>query len=454
MASPIKLGVIGAGSAVFSVGVIQDICLQQSLSGSHVTLMDIDRARLEPIHKFAHRYAAELAADVTFEMTNQRERALADADFVINTAMVGGHDFVEGLRAWTEEQGYYRGFRIEQALNIWLMLSVARDMERLCPDAWLIQAGNPVFEGCTAVHRETAVNFCGICHGHYGYREVAETIGLDPDKVTAQAVGFNHCIFLTRFEYEGRDALPLLDRWIAEKSEEFWRDYRPHYHENQMARAAVEIYKLVGLFPIGDTTRKGGWWFHTDLDAKKKWYGAELGGFDSEIGWTQYLRGLDEEVSRIHAAAVDESQPLTDLFPAEPTGEQHFPLIDALVNDNRVELQVNIPNRGAIDGIPDDVVVELPAMCSHRGIQPHRIGKLADTLMVSALYPRLLDAERLIHFATKPDGRLLMAIILDDHRTQSWEHAVRFYGDLLARPEIEQLAAEIARSSAGPEFSP
>ncbi len=439
MSSAVKLGVIGAGSATFSVGLVRDICLQQSLAGSHVTLMDVDRERLTPVHTFARRYAAELGADVTFDMSLEREEALRDADFVINTAMYGGHEYVEGLRAWAEERGYYRGFRIDQVLNIRLMVSVARDMERLCPDAWLIQAGNPVFEGCTAMTRETGTKVCGICHGHYGYRELAEALGLDPDDVTAQAVGFNHCIFLTHFEHEGRDALPLIDSWIAEKSEAFWRDHRPRFWENQTARAAIEIHKLTGLFPIGDTTRRGGWWFHTDLETKRRWYGQELGGFDSEIGWREYLRTLDREVGRIHAAVADESTTLTEAFPPEPSGEQHFPLIDALVNDNRAELQVNVPNRGAIEGVPDDVVVEVPALCSARGIQPYHVGRLPDLLMISVIWPRLLEAERWIHLAMQPDARMLMAIILEDHRTKSYEQAVEFCREVLARPEFKEV---------------
>lgn len=454
MAAAIKLGVIGAGSATFSEGLIRDVCLRESLSGSSVSLMDIDEERLEPIYRFAERYAEELGADTTFEMTTDRAAALRDADFVINSAQVGGHAFVERIRAWTEKQGYYRGFRLDAALNIRMMLTVARDMERLCPNAWLIQAGNPVFEGCTAMTRETGVKVCGICHGHYGYREVAETLGLDPEKVTAQAVGFNHWIFLTHFEHEGRDALPLLDEWIAEESERCWADYHPRFHQNQMSPAAVEIYKLVGLFPIGDTARQGGWWFHTDLAAKQKWYGRELGGFDSEIGWAQYLKTLEEEVDRIHRAAADPQARLTEIFPPEPTGEQHFPLMDALVNDNRCELQVNVPNRGCIEGIPDDIVVEVPAMCSARGIQPYHIGRLPESLMITALYPRWLDAERLIRLATHPDRRLLMAMILQDHRTRSWEQAVDFCDAILARPEFRELAEAMPQDVPSSAFTP
>ena len=112
MSTSVKLGLIGAGSAVFSLGLVRDICLRESLAGSRVVLMDVDLERLEVMHTFAERYAAELGADITFEMTAERARALKDADFVINTALVGGHSAYERVRDRCEERGYYRGLRI------------------------------------------------------------------------------------------------------------------------------------------------------------------------------------------------------------------------------------------------------------------------------------------------------------------------------------------------------
>ncbi len=136
------------------------------------------------------------------------------------------------------------------------MLDVAHDMERICPDAWLIQSGNPVFDGCTLMTRETGIKVCGLCHGHYDYEEIARTIGIDPAKVTWQAPGVNHNIWLTHFIYEGKDAYPLIDEWIATKGEEYWRTHvAERTHDAQMSRGAVHQYHMYGLFPIGDTVR-------------------------------------------------------------------------------------------------------------------------------------------------------------------------------------------------------
>ena len=64
---------------------------------------------------------------------------------------------------------------------------------------------------------------------------------------------------------------------------------------HQMSRSAIHQYHLFGLMPIGDTPRMVGWWYHTDLETKQRWYGS-LGGFDSEIGWQQYLDKMNNKV--------------------------------------------------------------------------------------------------------------------------------------------------------------
>jgi alpha-galactosidase len=80
-----------------------------------------------------------------------------------------------------------------------------------------------------------------------------------------------------------------------------------------MTRAAIHQYKLFGLMPIGDTPRMVGWWYHTDLRTKQHWYG-HLGGFDSEIGWQQYLDRQGKRVRQIEQVALDESRLVSETF--------------------------------------------------------------------------------------------------------------------------------------------
>lgn len=433
MPTPIKIGVIGAGSATFSAGLMRDVCLNPNLLGSTITFMDIDRERVEMAHLLASRYAEELAVDVRFEKTTDRAAALSDADFVINTAAYRW-DHGDTQRQVAEKHGFYRGAGGGQYHNLKIMMDVARDMERICPDAWLIQSGNPVFEGVTLMTRETGVKVIGLCHGHFGYKRLAIGLGLDPAKMTCFAPGINHLIFGLKLEYDGKDAYPLIEEWLAEKSAAYWANYVPPSHgDDQMSPAAFDLYKFLGYMPIGDTARiernqVAGWVYHTDLETKKRWFGP-YGGFGSEIAWEMHLKWMQERVDRIFAVAADRSISVTKEFPAEPTHEQQIPIIDSLVNNVPAPkricpqgwYQVNIPNQGTISGVADDVTVEMPALIDKWGVHPVKVGKLPDRIMLHAIAPAVLQAERAVEAYRQRDWRLLVSGLLHDHRAASLE---------------------------------
>jgi len=288
MSTAVKVTIIGAGSAQFSLGLVRDLCLQESLYGSTVTFMDVDAGRLEMITRLARRYVEELGIDLRFEPALEREWALRDADFVLNTALVGSHVWEEEWRRIATERGYYRGLRIQTHLHQFeMMVSVARDMEQLCPRAWLIQSSNPVFEGCTIMARQSSTRVVGLCHGFYGYRRLAEAIGVPPDEVEWQAPGVNHWVYLTQFRHGGRDLYPLIDEWIETKAPAYWRSFDGGFSDTQLSRAAMDHYRRVGLVPIGDASRCfSEWYYHLDLATKQQWWG-HLGGFDSEVGWAR-----------------------------------------------------------------------------------------------------------------------------------------------------------------------
>ena len=441
MGSSVKIAVIGAGSAVFSLGLIRDLCLQESLRGSTVSFVDINPERLEMIHRLAVRYAEELGVDLRFEKTADRTVALEGAQYVINTA-ARSHDDEEAERTLGEQHGYYRGFRLSWFPNLTLMMAVARDVERICPDAWLIQSGNPVFDGCTLMTRLTSLKIVGLCHGHYGYRRIGQVLGLDPDRMSFQAPGINHGIYATHLEYDGQDLYPRLDEWIANEAEQFWRTHQPEYGDNQMSRAAIEIYRLLGRMPIGDTVRITGWQFHLDLETKKKWYGP-LGGFDSEIGWARYLKRLAERVDKIFTVAADPSARVTEEFPPVPTTEELVPIIDALANNHRGEFQVNVPNRGAIENLPDDVVVEVPAVVNGWGIQPIQVGRLPARIVLYALMPKILEMERRLEAFRSGDRKMLLGELLWDHRTRTLEQAEETLEALMALPFNRPMAERL-----------
>lgn len=447
MGRSIRLGVIGAGSATFSLGLVRDLALQESLRGSEVTFMDVDQGRLERILDLAQRYVAELGVDLRFEATIERERALRDADFVLNTALVGSHVWEEEWRRLSGEHGYYRGLRIQTHLHQFdMMLSVARDMERICPRAWLVQSSNPVFEGCTLMTRETSTKVVGLCHGFYGYRRLAEAIGVPADEVQWQAPGVNHWVYLTEFRHDGRDLYPMIDEWIETKAAEYWRAFEGGFSDTQLSRAAMDHYRRVGLMPIGDASRCfSEWYYHTDLATKQRWWG-HLGGFDSELGWSRYLQRLDDRLGQIAAVATDKSKRVTEVFPPERTREIQVPIIDAIATDNPGVYQVNVPNDGAIAGIADDVVVEGKALVDGGGVHLLQVGRLPEKVLRTVLLPRIQLAEMHLLAYETGDRNVLVQCVLDDHRTQSLDQAEAVVEAMFALPWNQELARRFTRA--------
>ena len=437
-----KITVIGAGSAQFSLGLVKDLCLTEGLSGSHVTYMDIDQERLDMIYELGSRYGRQIGSKLTFDKTTDRAAALEGADFVINTAYVLGHIVEAQMRKLAADKyGYYHAGGFFGAYNqLRLMLDVAQDMEKICPDAWLIHVGNPVFDGSTLITRETSIKTCGLCHGHYHYMEVAQTIGIDPAKVTWQAPGFNHNIWLTHFIYEGKDAYPLIDEWVETKGEEYWRTHVARQtHDAQMSRGAIHQYHMYGLMPIGDTVRRGGWWYHTDIVQKKRWYGEPWGGPDTHLARPYFVANLEKRIAEYKQWADDPQADLVKAIGTQKTREQIVQIIDGLVNNNEGYFQVNVPNHGALPGIPDDVVVEVPAIVNQKGIQPVRVPKLPAKIMIERIYPDWLEMEReLLAFKTGDQSAMLYGV-LDHHQTRSYDQAVAMLDEMLNLPEVKEI---------------
>jgi alpha-galactosidase len=438
----IKVTIIGAGSVVFSLGLVKDLCLTESLKGSKICFMDINEERLDIIYKLGVRYAEDLGAELQFERTLNREESLQDADFVINTATITHNEyFMKRRRELTDRYGYFYGHTgMPEYHNLQLMLDVVKDMEKICPEAWVLQAGNPVFAGTTLMTRETSIKVCGLCHGHYGYRNIARTIGLDPDGITWQAPGLNHNIWLTHFYYEGQDAYPLLDAWIKDNIEAYWEDRKSGDIPAQMSPSAIHQYKMYGLMPVGDTPRRGGWWYHTDLETRKRWYGGAIGGGDTPEGRDRVLKSKEERFQQMKEAAYDSEIRPIDLFGDRKTTEQHIPIMDGLVNDNEGQFQVNVRNDGALPGIPDDVAVEVPAIVNKKGIQPLRVYPLPRKIMLECIYPDWLQMERTLEALKSGDKSMLLYGILDSHQTRSYDQATEVLEALLAMEPNEPMA--------------
>ena len=278
-----KISVIGAGSGMFSLNMIRDICLTPNLQECEICFMDINKERLDAAVVLCKRYAEEQNITINITQTCSREESLQGADFVINTILIGGY------RSWKEgwEIAKKRGYRFGGSMHIlhdeafWInfyqlrmMEEILLDIRRICPKAWYVMVANPVMAGITYLKRKYPdMNIVGLCHGFGGVYNLAKVLGMDEkDKISFEIPGVNHFVWLTDFRYKGEDAMPLLKKWVDEEADEYGKTCK---FSDNLGPKPVDLYRKYGVFPIGDTANPGGgaWgsWYHTSPEVEKQW---------------------------------------------------------------------------------------------------------------------------------------------------------------------------------------
>jgi alpha-galactosidase len=436
----VKITLIGAGSAVFSLNLIRDFCLTPNLQGACLTFMDIDPVRLENVYNLCQRYASEVGIHLRLEMTTDRRAALQNADFVINTALAAGHDRLR--EGWGI--GRKHGYRMGGSLHImhdeafWinyfqyqLFEEIIQDMLEISPQAWYLQVANPVFAGITMLCRKyPQARIAGLCHGFSGVYHLAEVLGLRRDQLTFEIPGVNHFVWLTKLLHEGKDVLPLIDRWIHDEAPAYWatRDA-----SDDLGPKPVDLYRRYGVFPIGDTATPGGgawpWWYHVDGDTEQHWREDPEGWYERYFSWTR------KTVSDIHQAARDEKMKVTDLFPPQKSGEVMVDMIESIACDLPRILTGNVLNTGCfVPGLPGNISVEIPTLVSARGIEGVRTNPLPPAVLARIHRDRIAPVEVELAAYTHGSRDLLLELVMMDPWTRTLQQANVLLEEILNLP--------------------
>jgi alpha-galactosidase len=427
----------------------------ESAPGSTLALVDVNKERLDAVYGLASRYAQELKVDIKFEKTDDRREALRNADYVVNTAFPGSHDYTEKMRAIGEDHGYYRGidsvefnfvsdyYTLLGYKQYQLALDIASDMEELCPGATLLQLANPVFEVTTLLHRERSkIKAVGFCDEYIGVYPLLMVAGLVPSDVNFQVAGVNHCIWLTELQSKanGENLYPAIDKWIQNDTQELWKNHDLGLWSETISPASVDMYKMYGVYPIGDTTRSFTWKYHYNLETAKKWFGP-LGGTDSEIGLQVRLDRFQANAERLKRLANDPKAKLTDHIVPKKGKDEFSDYIDAAALGEEKRLVLNIPNDSYLSQLSNDLSVELPVIVSQDGkLRPEKVDPFPKRLLNFVLMPRVLRANWGLEAFASGSREMLVEILIRDPRTNSEKQARDVIEAILSMPENQDMA--------------
>ncbi|HET6494343.1 MAG TPA: hypothetical protein VFH61_03140, partial [Thermoleophilia bacterium] len=351
-----KIAIIGGGSGQWTPTIVRDLAVTERLEGCRIVLEDIAPDRLERTLPMARRILEQADTGCTVEATTDQRAALEGADFVILTIAVGGLDAMRHDLEIPARYGVYQSvgdtvgpggiFRALRSVPV--VVAIARDMEALCPDAWLLNYTNPMSTLCRAVTKATRIRTIGLCHELYGcLRLLRGILGLETnDRLAWRVAGINHLIFLTELRLDGEDAFPKLSRFIDDNP-----DYRratvppsdPGFPFQDRAVLKLCMFKDLGVLPAAGDRHTAEFYPHflTDETDHGRTYGIEL----TTIAHRVVVE--NEAFARVDRIAAGEET--MNLAPSEEAVSR---LIAALAHGHDYTDVMNRPNTGQIANLP------------------------------------------------------------------------------------------------------
>jgi alpha-galactosidase len=431
----VKIVIIGAGSTVFTPGLIADLTGSTLFADATVSLVDINPRSAETMARYTQRVACERGVGLRVEYATDRREVLSGADFVTVTIAVGG------ARAWErdvripEAHGVYQtvgdsvgpGGVFRALRHVPELVTIARDMEELCPDAWLFNYTNPLTALVRAVHKSSSIKCAGLCHGVLHTREaIAHDLGFTPADLSLTAAGINHLAWVLDLRHAGQDVYPryreLVRGWLSSAPPP---SDDPYEGFQEVSARLMELY---GFYPSpGDRHVAEFFPFFLRQTGDGLGYGLQSGlDMTNDI-----LASRDERWDRIADQAEGRAELDRALFDEAREGERVVSIMEAIVTDRPLlELAVNVRNDGLIPNLPAEAVVEVPGMVDGRGVHGISVGALPEGI-AGILAARARQQELTVDAALTGDQALVMQALLADPLVPSVEIAAAMLDEAL-----------------------
>ena len=445
-----KIVVVGAGSSEFGLDSLAGVLRTEALHGLELALVDIDAGKLRVVKALADRMNREWDAGMTITASTRSADALGDAGFVLLSVAADREEtwkrdheicWKHGVTSYAENGG--PGAFAHACRNLGLIRPILSDIERLCPDAYLLNFTNPLTRLATAIHKLTPIRCVGICHGiGIGYfilatalhRELGITLRDDPGfkwrddvieffeayqeiakaKYEIRAAGINHFTWMLSVHdrQTHEDIYPLVKARMAELPAAF-------------EPLTQSMFRVFGLVPVQSDTHVSEYVPYTADLAEGTWRRYNLQMYDFEWATERRRRHLQ--------FMLDAAEGRESLEPLKHTAsERHEFIMAALLgNTHAYEEAVNIPNRGYISNLPDGAIVEVPGVVGADGVTGLRVGPLPEPIAELCRRQLAID-DLLVEAFVTGDRRLVYQLFAIDPMIQDIDAAVHLADELIA----------------------
>ncbi|MHB1518125.1 MAG: family 4 glycosyl hydrolase [Acidimicrobiales bacterium] len=380
-----QITIVGGGSYQWTPELLADLLGTASLEGAHLVLEDVEPAPLEKMQALGDKVNQALGCGATITTTTDQREALEGSDFVIVTISTGGFDSMAVDLDVPARYGIHQSVGdtvgpggINRALrNVPVLLGMARDMEELCPEAWMLNITNPMTCLTRAVLRQTGIKAVGLCHevGNWVI-DFALALGSPVEAITTTVAGVNHLPVVTELGVEGEDGFEILWRWVEDAgglpalAPSPGREAAEDFSTLDFVRRHVLKLTLLdrwGALPAAGDRHIAEFvpWVLTEESGQGGSYNIELTSIaERQKHQDGYIADVD--------AWLAGAKPLQTWF----SGELPAQVIDSLLTGEPRELPCNIPNDGQVPDVPKGAVVESICVVDGSGIRGRDVAPL------------------------------------------------------------------------------
>ncbi len=431
-----RIVLVGAGSTSFGPAMFNDIYLSDVLAGSTVVLHDINKEKLEMIYDLLQAENERIDNKFNLERTTNRSTAFKGADFIINSIEVG-----DRFTLWRQDYEIPRKHGSHQILgecggpggtfHAWRIIppivEIAKDAEKICPEAFLINFSNPVSRVCLAIKRSVKnLKFIGLCHQiRFMNRHLPEMLNIPIRQLKMEIGGLNHFAFLLGLENKitGQDLMSMFNKqalgYFTETENRF-----------EFSKLTFEFYKRFGYFPfVGDN--------HLGEFLQ---FGEEFTQTKDMVDWIDLNDKEGQDVNRKflnnHKLLKGGKYPKKGILFRRRSGERAIPIIEEIINDkNYYEFAVNIPNDEIIQNLPQDLILECSAVVNKQGVQGVKIGILPKNI-AALLRIEATIQDLCVEAVLTKSRELAIACLAIDPNVGSFEMAENMFNEMIELQKI------------------
>lgn len=426
----INIAYIGGGSRNWAWDLMSDLAFEENISGN-IKLFDIDFESALNNEKIGNSLTErdDLKGKWNYKAVKKIEEALDGADFVIISIIVGTYKEMEVDVHLPEKYGIYQAvgdtvgpgglFRALRTLPVYI--EFAKMIEKYCPNAWVINYTNPMTL-CTRVLYEVfpSIKAFGCCHEVFSTQilltdvltEIEGIKKVNREEIKVNVKGINHFTWIDKASYKGIDLLPLYDKFVDKYFENGYFDSRQKrrdkldaYYFGCYNKVKFDLYKKFGIIAAAGDRHLAEfvpWYIIGNNDELYKKWGFTLTPVSFRITRHNTRNELAKKIANGEAK-----------FEPKKSGEEGVNQIKALVGLGDLVTNVNLPNKGQLEGFPLNAVVETNAFFTKDRLQPVFSGGFREDLKAIILR-HVLNQETILKAVINKDKKLAFNAFVND----------------------------------------